>query len=172
MTGGGKTVAARRIIRELIDLAIRLSSSIRMATIWASSRSATLFPGLNIRIFYPMIRVRERNLGIVADLIDKMGRKLTEAQQQFYQYLVNGTDMTDGDPATDLYPTPDRSRVQHRARQRAGDDHLPDEICKHSGATMNAAKRSLEFVLVQPASDGAQQRTAAQPAALSQLPVR
>ena len=146
MTGGGKTVAARRIIRELIDLKYRWSYSTRMATIWASSRSGPSSKMTSIRIFYPMIRVRERNLGIVADLVDKMGRKLTEAQQQFYQYLVSVTDMTDGEAATDYI----QRLIDHAsaiATKQRRDEHIPDEISNIRGATINAARRSLEFVL-------------------------
>jgi DNA helicase HerA-like ATPase len=146
MTGGGKTVAARRIIRELIDLKYPLVIFDPHGDYLGFFEKRALFKDTNIRIFYPTIRVREHNLGIVADLIDKMGRKLTDAQQQFYQYLVSVTEMTDGEAATDYI-----QRLMDHASNIAGklrrDEHVADEISNIRGTTINAARRSLEFVL-------------------------
>ncbi|HLI12387.1 MAG TPA: ATP-binding protein [Alphaproteobacteria bacterium] len=147
MTGGGKTVAARRIIRELIDLKYPLVIFDPHGDYLGFFEKRALFKDTNVRIFFPTIRVRENNLGIVADLIDKMGRKLTEAQQQFYQYLVSVTDMADGEPATDYIQRLMDHASAIAARQRQKDDHLPDEIANIRGTTINAARRSLEFVL-------------------------
>lgn len=147
MTGGGKTVAARRIIRELIDLKYPLVIFDPHGDYLGFFEKRALFKNTNVRIFYPMIRVRERNLGIVADLIDKMGRKLTEAQQQFYHYLVSVTDMTDGEPATDYIQRLIDHASAVAAKQRQKDDHLPEEISNIRGTTINAARRSLDFVL-------------------------
>lgn len=146
MTGGGKTVAARRIIRELINLRYPLVIFDPHGDYLGFFEKRALFPETSIRIFYPMVRVRENNLGIIADLIDKMGRKLTEAQQQFYQFLINGTEMADGEPATDYIQRLIDHADNIAARQR-NDDHLPDELANIRGSTMNAAKRSLQFVL-------------------------
>lgn len=147
MTGGGKTVAARRIIRELINLRYPLVIFDPHGDYLGFFEKRHLFPDTSIRIFYPTIRVRQDNLGIIADLIDKMGRKLTEAQQQFYQFLINGTEMADGDPATTYIQRLIDHAARIAARRRAGDDHLPDEVANTLHATMNATKRSLEFVL-------------------------
>lgn len=146
MTGGGKTVAARRIIRELINLRYPLVIFDPHGDYLGFFEKRDLFPKTNIRIFYPMIRVRENNLGIIADLIDKMGRKLTEAQQQFYQFLVNSTDGADGEAATD-YIQRLIDHADNMAMRQRTDDHLPDELANIRGSTMNAAKRSLQSVL-------------------------
>jgi DNA helicase HerA-like ATPase len=146
MTGGGKTVAARRIIRELINLRYPLVIFDPHGDYLGFFENRALFPQTEIHIFYPMIRVRENNLAIIGDLIDKMGRKLTEAQQQFYQFLINSTSMADGESATDYIQRLIDHADNIAARQRA-DDHLPDEIANIRGSTMNAAKRSLQFVL-------------------------
>jgi len=147
MTGGGKTVAARRIIRELIDLKYPLVIFDPHGDYLGFFEKRALFKDTSVRIFFPTIRVRENNLGIVADLIDKMGRKLTEAQQQFYQYLVSVTDMADGEPATDYIQRLIDHAAAIAAKQRQKDDHLPDEIANIRGTTINAARRSLDFVL-------------------------
>lgn len=147
MTGGGKTVAARRIIRELIDLKYPLVIFDPHGDYLGFFEKRSLFPETKVRIFYPMIRMRDNNLGIVADLIDKMGRKLTEAQQQFYQYLVNATDMANGEPAIDYIQRLIDHASAVSSKQRQKDDHLPDEIANIRGTTINATRRSLEFVL-------------------------
>lgn len=146
MTGGGKTVAARRIIRELIDLKYPLVIFDPHGDYLGFFEKRALFKGTNIRVFYPMVRVRENNLGIIADLIDKMGRKLTEAQQQFYQYLVSVTEMADGEAAT-AYVQRLIDHASNIAGKQRRNEHTPDEIANIRGATINAAKRSLEFVL-------------------------
>ncbi len=146
MTGGGKTVAARRIIRELIDIKYPLVIFDPHGDYLGFFEKRSLFTDTSVRVFYPMIRVRDSNLGIVADLIDKMGRKLTEAQQQFYQYLVSVTDMTDGEPATDYIQRLIDHASNIAAKQRRDED-IPDEISSIRGTTINAAKRSLDFVL-------------------------
>jgi len=145
MTGGGKTVAARRIIRELIELKYPLVIFDPHGDYLGFFEKRALFKDSDIHIFYPMIRVREHNIGIVSDLIDKMGRKLTEAQQQFYQYLINTADLIDGEPATDYIQRLIDHASNIAARQRR-DEEIPDEIANIRGTTINAARRSLEFV--------------------------
>lgn len=147
MTGGGKTVAARRIIRELIDLKYPLVIFDPHGDYLGFFEKRVRFEGTNVRIFYPTIRVRQNNIGIIADLIDKMGRKLTEAQQQFYQYLVGVTELVDGEPATDYIQRLIDFASNIAAKQRQKDEHLPDELANIRGTTINAAQRSLEFVV-------------------------
>ncbi len=100
MTGGGKTVAARRIIRELIEIGYPLVIFDPHGDYLGFFEKRALFPKTKIRIFYPMIRVRSNNVGIIADLIDKMGRRLSDAQQQFYSWLLSTTPPDDGEAAT------------------------------------------------------------------------
>lgn len=146
MTGGGKTVAARRIIKELIRLNYPLVIFDPHGDYLGLFEKRHLFPDVKIKIFYPMIRVRRDNIGIVADLIDKMGRRLTEAQQQFYHFLVSTTEGIDGEPATD-YIQRLVDRAANTADKKRHRDQCPDEIANINASTINATKRSLEFVL-------------------------
>lgn len=145
MTGGGKTVAARRIIRELIELKYPLVIFDPHGDYLGFFEKRMLFPKTNIRIFYPMIRVRENNVGIISDLFDKMGRKLTEAQEQFYHHIVGNTDMGDGEPATDYIQRliDYASNIADKKRRK---DHIPDDIASTGYSTINRVQRSLEFV--------------------------
>lgn len=143
MTGGGKTVAARRIIRELIDIGYPLVIFDPHGDYLGFFEKRSLFPGKIIQILFPKIRVREGNLGTIADLIDKMGKRLTDAQQQFYQYLISATPVIDGEPAA-IYL---QRLIDHAgAIARKKKEDIPDELQSTRGTTMNATKRSLEFV--------------------------
>jgi DNA helicase HerA-like ATPase len=144
MTGGGKTVAARRIIRELIKLRYPLVIFDPHGDYLGLFEKRHLFKNnITVRILYPMIRVRKDNVSIIGDLIDKMGRKLTEPQQQFYLYLLNETDHGEGETAA-VYI----QRLIDRAANIVGSprEHRPQELAEIRGATMNAVRRSLDFV--------------------------
>lgn len=147
MTGGGKTVAARRVIRELIDLGYPLVIFDPHGDYLGFYEKRAKFPKTRISVFYPMIRIRKDNIGIISDLIHKMGRKLTEAQQQFFTYLLSDTPVQDGQTATRYL----ERLVDHAdavsASKRKKEAHLPDEVQAMMGSTINATKRSLEFVL-------------------------
>jgi hypothetical protein len=72
MTGGGKTVAARRILRELIDLGypiLILDPHEDYLGLW---QKRELFKGTTVRLLYPHISMTEQNRHIVEILINKM----------------------------------------------------------------------------------------------------
>jgi DNA helicase HerA-like ATPase len=147
MTGGGKTVAARRIIRELIDLGYPLVIFDPHGDYLGFFEKRSLFPKTKIQILYPMVRVRQENVGIIADLVNKMGKQLTDAQQQFYTYLVSATAVQDGESATRYLQRLIDHAANVSAKKNRKDEHLPDELENIRATTINAAKRSLEFVL-------------------------
>lgn len=146
MTGGGKTVAARRIILELIRLKYPLIIFDPHGDYLGFFEKRKRFPESNIRIWYPMIRMKQSNVGIIADLIDKMGKKLSDPQQQFYLYLVNATDLTEGETATAYI----QRLVDHAGaigKKKFQGEKGADEIADVRTQSINAVKRSLEFVL-------------------------
>lgn len=149
MTGGGKTVAARRIIRELIELSYPLVIFDPHGDYLGFYEKRALFKsGTRVRVFFPIVRVRQDNLSIISDLIDKMGRKLTDAQQQFYLYLLHKTTLTEGEPAADFI----RKMIAHaeniaaKKRTKKDDDDISHDLADTRTMTMTAVKRSLEFV--------------------------
>ncbi|QYU68678.1 ATP-binding protein [Leptolyngbya sp. 15MV] len=147
MTGGGKTVAARRIIRELIELGYPLVIFDPHGDYLGLAEKQKLFPKSRIRTWYPMLRVRDGNVGAVTELIEKMGKRLTDAQQQLFLYLLNNTKVTDGEEAAEYI----RKMIGHAeaiaAKKRKKDEHLDEELDSIRLPTIQAAKRSLEFVL-------------------------
>lgn len=146
MTGGGKTVAARRIIRELIDLSYPLIIFDPHGDYLGLYEKRDLFKPTEIKVFYPMLRVREDNVAIVNELIEKMGRKLTDAQLQFYMWLINETQRADGEDAATYIQRLIDVATKVAAKKR-GKDHVADELADTRPMTMNAVIRSLGFVL-------------------------
>lgn len=152
MTGGGKTVAARRVIRELMDLGYPLLIFDPHGDYLGLFENRDLFPQTKIQILYPLIRVREKNVDIIAELIRKMGRQLTDAQQQFYQYLLTSNEGHGHQAATTFI-----ERLIDHAENIAGKvraaakvkekKELPAELSDTRTSTINAVKRSLQFVL-------------------------
>jgi len=149
MTGGGKTVAARRIIRELIGLSYPLVIFDPHGDYLGFYERRLLFPDTRIRVLYPVIRVHQDNLYIIADLIDKMGKKLSDAQQQFYIYLLNSAQVRDGETAADFIGKMISHAENAAAKKRkkgAESSELPEDLAETRTSTINAVKRSLEFV--------------------------
>lgn len=146
MTGGGKTVAARRIIRELIELRYPLVIFDPHGDYLGFFEKQKLFPNSKIRVLYPMIRVRDGNLSIISDLIEKMGKKLTDPQQQFFLYLLSNTPPGQGEEATTYI----KRLIDHASAiisKKSKKEHLDEELDNTRQPSMHAAKRSLEFIL-------------------------
>ncbi len=84
MTGGGKTVAARRIIRELLDARyplVILDPHGDYLGLWIKRK---LFPRNSICLFYPNLTVSEENLSLVGYLVAQMTQGFTDAQRDKY----------------------------------------------------------------------------------------
>lgn len=82
MTGGGKTVASRRVIRELANIGYPLLIIDPHGDYLSLAEQGGAFPNSKIKLFYPHIKINERNEYVLKTLISKMTRGLTEAQQE------------------------------------------------------------------------------------------
>ncbi len=82
MTGGGKTVAARRMLRELIDRGYPLLILDPHGDYLGLWQKRELFAGTSVRLLYPHIAMTEENRHIVEILINKMTEGLTEPQRE------------------------------------------------------------------------------------------
>jgi DNA helicase HerA-like ATPase len=150
MTGGGKTVAARRIILELIKhgYPIVIFDPHGDYLGFYENRSK-LPPDTDVKLFYPMMKVSEENVSVVSDLLAKMGRKMTEAQHDFFNKIVTETKVSDGTKASD-YIRELIIRAENTAAKisrKDKDDDAEDSPKKFGVTTVNAVKRSLSFVL-------------------------
>jgi DNA helicase HerA-like ATPase len=97
MTGGGKTVAARRILRELVDLGYPLLILDPHGDYLGLWQKRELFKGTKVRLVYPHLAMTEQNRHIVEILINKMTEGLTEPQREELASLLAETDPHEGE---------------------------------------------------------------------------
>lgn len=93
MTGGGKTVAARRVIKELAAISYPIVIFDPHGDYLGLYEKRDTFPGTEVKIIYPKITVSEETRDTVGALISKMGAQITDAQMPLHQYLINVTDI-------------------------------------------------------------------------------
>lgn len=150
MTGGGKTVAARRIILALIEHGYPIVIFDPHGDyLGLQEHRSKLPPGTDVKLFYPMMKVSEENVTIVSDLLAKMGKKMTEAQHDFFNKLVTENNVVDGMKASDYI----RRLIEHaentfnKLQRKDSEAESEDSPKKFGASTINAVKRSLTFVL-------------------------
>jgi DNA helicase HerA-like ATPase len=85
MTGGGKTVASRRIIRELLNIGYPLLILDPHGDYLGLWENKDKFPRSTIRLYYPHLTVREENLDLVSYLIEQMTQGFTDPQKDKYR---------------------------------------------------------------------------------------
>lgn len=145
MTGGGKTVAARRIIRELIEHGYPLIIFDPHGDYLGFFEKKKLFPGLDVRLFFPRIFVTPDNIETINDLIERLGTRMTDPQIQFYTYLISNTepraDTTAAEFIEDLLDHARRVRSKKSQKEEVSED-----VQQTLSATMNAVIRNLDKV--------------------------
>jgi DNA helicase HerA-like ATPase len=95
MTGGGKTVAARRVIRELLAAKyplVILDPHGDYLGFWAKR---DLFKDNEIKLFYPSVRVQDQTRDLIAFLVREMTQGLTEPQREAYETALEATKIDD-----------------------------------------------------------------------------
>lgn len=146
MTGGGKTVAARRVLRELISLHYPLVIFDPHGDYLGFYEKRKNLGQADVRLFYPKIRVDDEVRDTIADLIEKLGAKLTEAQLPFHQYLISQTRASGNMTAGGFL----EAMIAHAAnviRKKGSDDeHVADEISSVRDSSMQVVLRNLRNV--------------------------
>lgn len=84
MTGGGKTVAARRIIRELLRIGYPLLILDPHGDYLGLYTKRNLFPDRTVRLFYPHLVVKQQNRDLVGYLVSRMTQGFSDAQRDKY----------------------------------------------------------------------------------------
>ncbi len=97
MTGGGKTVAARRIIREMIEIGYPLLILDPHGDYLGLWEKRHLFPGTKVQLLYPHIAMTDQNRHIIEVLIGKMTEGLTEPQKDEMGTILAETDPDEGE---------------------------------------------------------------------------
>jgi DNA helicase HerA-like ATPase len=145
MTGGGKTVAARRIISQLIGLRYPLVIFDPHGDYLGFQERQADFPGLTVKVFYPVIQVTPANVGVIGDLVEKMGQRLSGPQQEFFNHILSVVEPPPaGEPAITYIDRLIDKAVDTKERKR--NKEADAEVASIGGATMHAVIRSLKFV--------------------------
>lgn len=84
MTGGGKTVAARRVIRELLDARYPLVIMDPHGDYLGFWLKRDLFPKNEIKLYYPSLLVKEENRDLIGYLVAQMTQGFTDPQREEY----------------------------------------------------------------------------------------
>jgi uncharacterized protein len=148
MTGGGKTVAARRVIRELINHGYPLLILDPHGDYIGLSRCEGLLrqdaPNCTIKLFYPELLIQKDGEDLITRIILQMTTGLTESQGEYLRALYERKRANQGEQA---------SKYIERLLQQTGTDisgGTPPSGAPASGnwrGTIGAVQRSLRIVL-------------------------
>lgn len=139
MTGGGKTVASRRIIRDLIKQRYPLlvldphGDYIGLSKCKDSLKNEN--PDIDIRLFYPALLMQENGEGIVFKLISQMTNGLSETQSDYLSGIFEGRKAKAGEGVLKYI----EDILQKISTDTSGNGRMP--------ATRSAVSRSLKIVL-------------------------
>lgn len=97
MTGGGKTVATRRILRELIAIGYPLLIIDPHGDYLGLWVKRGLFKNTNVKLLFPHIAMTASNRDIVETLILKMTEGLTESQREVMSNAIARVDPVPGE---------------------------------------------------------------------------
>lgn len=130
MTGGGKTVAARRILRELIELGYPLLILDPHGDYLGLWQKRDLFKGTTVKLMYPHLAMTEQNRHIVEVLINKMTEGLTEPQREELATVLAETDPVEGESVL-RYIKRLREAISRRMGQASDKRKIPTlSVCK------------------------------------------
>lgn len=96
MTGGGKTVAARRVIKELGDVGYPLLILDPHGDYLGLWKNRDRFPNTEIQVFYPHISISEQDLHVLNALIAKMTGGITPAQREVLDWALGEVQVSEG----------------------------------------------------------------------------
>ena len=140
MTGGGKTVAARRIIRELIGYGYPLLILDPHGDYVGLANSHTVFEkeasGSQIKLFYPELLMQQSGESLIEKVIGQMTDGLSEPQSDYLRSTFNSLPANQGEPAIDYI-----KRLMDRT-----DKNIDSASNQRQVPTMYAVKRSLRIV--------------------------
>lgn len=97
MTGGGKTVAARRVIRELLKVNYPMVILDPHGDYLGFWEKRNLFPSNQIKLFYPHLVVNERNRDMIGFLVSRITQGYTDAQKEKFQEAMESVKLQEGD---------------------------------------------------------------------------
>ncbi|HXS54017.1 MAG TPA: ATP-binding protein [Usitatibacter sp.] len=149
MTGGGKTVAARRVLRELIKQRYPLIIFDPHGDYLGFYEQREHLGGADIKLFYPKIKVDDDARDTVADLIQKLGASITEAQMPFHRHVITHTQVAPNMTAAGfLEAVIDHARniLAKKTSGKKQKGHVPDDLESVRDSSMHVVIRNLTNV--------------------------
>ncbi len=147
MTGSGKSVATRRLMRELMhkDYPILIIDP-HGDYLGIVKQAKKLFPKHAIKLFYPKISAPSNNKEVIFALIEKLGKKLTDPQYDFLNWLLDNIPYESGQNLMDyinvLIDRANTAAANKRNKSSAG----MNGIGNTGATTMGVVARSLRVV--------------------------
>jgi DNA helicase HerA-like ATPase len=141
MTGGGKTVAARRVIREFIDVGYPLLILDPHGDYLGLWEKQELFPKTAIKLFYPHMVMTSENQQIVDILISKMVDKLTPPQQEIMNWLLSKVNPREGQSVLEYIQTLVTVAGNLYDKKKGTEEDAPGKA-----VSANVVRRSLQLV--------------------------
>lgn len=135
MTGGGKTVATRQIISELLKQRYPLVVFDPHGDYLGLWEHRDKFPGIDVRLFFPHLQVTERSRDLIGYLVRQSTQGFTDAQREKYEEALERI-------------TLDRGATTVADFVRRLLEQLAHDQARHPG-TVPAIRRGLKFVLTQ-----------------------
>ena len=145
MTGGGKTVAARRIIRELVREGYPVVILDPHGDYIGLSRCQELLrkeaPGCMIKLFYPDLIMRKDGEELVSKLISQMTTGLTEPQSDYLRFLFDKHRANNGQKTLDYITV-----LMDRQKTDISGKNAPANMQGNWRGTLGAVGRALRIV--------------------------
>lgn len=146
MTGGGKTVAARRIIRELIQhnypLLILDPHGDYIGLAKCKNELEAEAPGCKIKLFYPALLIQKGGEDLVLKLISQMTSGVTDPQSDYLRGLFDRKKADDGDEALEYI-----GKLLKQVGTDISSQSAPTGLAASSWrGTVGAVKRALNIV--------------------------
>lgn len=139
MSGSGKTVMVRRIISELMQKMFpMLIYDIHGDYLGFVQKNKQMFPDNKVKLFYPNLSIKSEDKEIIYTLIEKLGKPLTEPQNDYLNSLINKVKYEESSLIKYINKLIDQSR-----------DYIKDRNSKTKGASSGMAhiKAATMFVV-------------------------
>lgn len=145
MTGGGKTVASRRIIRELIHhgypLFILDPHGDYIGLVKCHQTLKKEAPDCNIKLYYPDLLIQKDGEDLVTKLIFQMTSGLTDPQAEYIRGLYEKCPATDGQSALSYI-----GQLLKKATADISGNNAPSGLGSNWKGSIGAVMRSMRIV--------------------------
>ena len=147
MTGSGKSVVTRRLMRELMykDYPIVIIDP-HGDYLGIVKQANKLFPKHAIKLFYPKISAPANNKEVIFALIEKLGKKLTDPQYDFLNWLLDNIAYESGQSLINYINILIQRANTAAANKRNKSTSGLNGISNTGATTMSVVARSLRVV--------------------------